>query len=130
MKTRTGFVSNSSSSSFIVAAKPGQSLIASIKHGIDLTRYVKDVIVTIKDLENYMLEEHAYNGIGLDKVLEDEYAKEEYNMIYEYIQKGLIVYRGSASNEDGGEEQMICDIGVDALEFKDDVIVIEGEGGY
>lgn len=130
MKKRIGFVSNSSSSSFIVAAKPGQSLIASIKYDIDLTRYVRDKIVTVKDLEDYMLEKHGFEGYGLDKILQREYAKEEYNMIYDHIQKGLIVYRGSASNEEGGEEQMLCDIGINTLEFKDDVIVIEGEGGY
>lgn len=128
MKTRIGFVSNSSSSSFIIAAKPMQSLKAKME--IDITRYVQDEIATIKDLEEYILEEHAYNETDIKKVLEDDYAKSEYDMIYEYIQKGFIVYRGSFSSEDGGEEAFLCDEGADNLEFIDNVIVVEGEGGY
>ncbi len=133
MKIRTGFVSNSSSSSFVIAAKPKETLTAYLKAEIDIADYVRDSISSIEELEKYIVEEHSWgnNEKSCKEILDgDTYAKEEYDKIKDNISKGLVVHLGIASSDGEVAEQMLCEAGIQSLEFKGEVIIIEGEIGY
>ena len=64
MKIRRGFVSNSSSSSFVVSAKDEASLVVTVTLQIDLTKYERDynacdVLRSVAELEAYA--DHSYD---------------------------------------------------------------------
>jgi len=133
MKYRTGFVSNSSSSSFIIAAKPKERLVANLKTEIDVADYVRDSISSIEELEKYIVKKHSWGNSkkSCKEILDgDTYTKEEYDKIKDFILKGLVVHIGDASSDGEIIEQMVCGIGVHSLEFKDEVIIVESEAGY
>lgn len=101
MKLRTGFVSNSSSSSFILAASgsPG-----TIKVEVPLTDIVSKTINSITELNLWFIDKWAWeDGTSLEKLLEDEWAKKKYEKMSALIKAGQTLYIGTASNEDYSE---------------------------
>ena len=66
MKIRNGFVSNSSSSSFIVAAKPGKTTIK-MEIEVDIKKYSRHVITCVKDLLHYYKEERYGEDIDQEQ---------------------------------------------------------------
>ena len=133
MKKRTGFVSNSSSSSFIIAAKPKQSLRANIKTGVDVSRFIDISITNLKELEQYYIDQYCWEKRPiLKEALEEEDRLEEYKERVALIESGYFIYLGSTSNENGddGVEMLLCEQGINVLDFEDEVLIIEGEGGY
>ena len=90
MKIRNGFVSNSSSSSFIVAVKDEESAKTKIQIEVDLSKYASDTIKTIEELDSYVLDNYAGNEENISEFLEstEDYIKEEYaKMIAEQDKK-------------------------------------------
>lgn len=131
MKVRSGFVSNSSSSSFIIATKPGVTVDDLVKSfGINekspfyfVAQEVAELILredkmTPKEAVKYLKEDYGY-----DDVTEHDY----WDIIEKAMKKGLEVRIGSASDEDGGTEAVFCDMD---LHYEDDNIIIEKDGGY
>lgn len=59
MKLRTGFVSNSSSSSFIIGYNNKEQLKTSITIDVDLSKYVETIISNEKELFDYFDEVHT-----------------------------------------------------------------------
>jgi hypothetical protein len=122
MKTRNGFVSNSSSSSFIVAANKKLNGIVSLTIEVDLNSYASSVIDNLDDLSAYFKENYD----------EDYEENEDYIGSKKAIESGRVVFAGSFNSEEGGLEGFLCEHGiVNMVNPKNlDVNVIQGEGGY
>jgi hypothetical protein len=118
MKVRLGFVSNSSSSSFIIAIDKGKAGKLKLTLDVDLEKFADRRISTVKDLDKYAL-------VGLD----EEWNKETYEEMKLEIEKGRDVLIGSfASDNDNPVEQLLCEMGIP--KNVEGITIIENEGGY
>lgn len=122
MKVRTGFVSNSSSSSFIVSVPKEKDCQIEIKMSVDLSSYGR-IIKTEKQLRECFKDR-------FDDYMEDDYSRELFEKCLKAIKKGEIIVAGSFC-DDGTEavEQLLCQVGLEDI-CPSKVKVIENEGGY
>jgi len=92
MKTRQGFVSNSSSSSFIIAGKKD-----TIKIKVELEYNTSNLIEfkTLQEFYDYQLEECSNSKEDTDEYFEDQIPK-----MKEEFAKGNFVYIGRVSTDD------------------------------
>lgn len=122
-KTRLGFVSNSSSSSFIVPIKDKKQkftieydvemLIEMLRHGFGETA-LRTIIESKEDLVNYLEERYGWEGQSIDTLLKSVWIKD----MYDEVMKQL---------EDGAESVVLCDV-----DYGDDLLkeLIKNSGGY
>lgn len=106
MKIRNGFVSNSSSSSFIISSKDKPKAIIEI----DIEKMSSKIIRNKSELEKYLLEEHAYNHYkSIEGFLaDDKYNREVYEQLMKELEKGNTIYCGSVSSDgDDGLENYV-----------------------
>jgi hypothetical protein len=96
MKIRSGFVSNSSSSSFIISSKNDKLTLTLT---LQISEIVDKVIANKEELDEYFLYEYGYNQT-LEELLEEEYYKEKYNVCMNALKEGGKLYFGDVSNED------------------------------
>lgn len=121
MKVRSGFVSNSSSSSFIVAVPKSKKTktIVTVSFEVDLESYADRRISTIKELNEY----YDY-----------EYGDREfkYDECKEAIRSGKDVLVGSFTDENHeAEETFLCKTGLEGnIPEGSKTKVIHSEGGY
>lgn len=101
MKIRSGFVSNSSSSSFVVACPSELNGKFTLKVEVDLKKYCRHgkVLKTIDDLNEYI---EDYYGWDLEEFFREESKRniEKYHKLKEAIEAGMEVYTGWASHND------------------------------
>ena len=104
MKIRNGFVSNSSSSSFILSANQGVHIKGTIE--VKLDDIVEFTIRTQEEAESYIRKFRYYGRdelFNLKEVLKDDkYTKDAYDEIMEEINNKKVVYVCSVSSEDEG----------------------------
>ncbi len=119
MKTRQGFVSNSSSTSFIVGIEDSTEIELHIK--IDLSNY-GDVVTTKEELDKY------YNDRYWKYDEDEEWWKEEYEKCLAVITSGKKLVIGDFT-DDGGDDMSayLCNNGIPETPGID---VIHSEEGY
>lgn len=122
MKIRTGFVSNSSSSSFIIATvKSRDELIMKMEIEADLGKLIKDIVATKEELKEYFEDDLCYCP-------EDIESDETYKLCLKAIDEGKTIYFGEASDDTGDAvETLICHNGLKKI---DGVDIIQSDGGY
>jgi len=124
MKIRTGLVSNSSSSSFMLSTNNNTLKKVTVSIDIDISKYADYTISTMEELEEWVNE---YYCCTLKEALEDEDCYKVQNVIDE-IKKGRIVYSGSFSDDTGDSiETMLCYTDLNELDLPKDVKVIQTE---
>jgi hypothetical protein len=122
MVKRLGFVSNSSSSSFVAAISKDTDTVVEFTIKVNILDYVDETIKTLEELDAYELNNYTQYG-------DDSFTKEKIKWA-ELIKSGKSIIIGSASNEGTPEEGFLCDMGLNNAAKAHDLIVLEGEGGY
>ena len=124
MKTRQGFVSNSSSSSFIVSVPKGSSGKVEVTIEVDLSDFSYARIASQKELDRHLVDRYG------DVSSPNEYYLELYRKMSAAIQNGREVLCGSFQSDDGNPvETFLCNNGLE-LPTDREVQVIDNEAGY
>jgi hypothetical protein len=128
MKIRNGFVTNSSSSSFIVSTHDKSK--AKVNMEVDLSEY-STKIKSLKELDQYFMENYAYPHTteGFKKLLkENEYIANEYKDCKEKIKNGEKIYIGNISSEAfEGVEMLLNQKGIEETLDTSNLTVIRDE---
>jgi len=131
MKVRSGFVSNSSSSSFIVAVDgkgKGKTKIT-LTFEVDLKDYANKVVSSIKELKEWFSYCYCYNPDENDN--SEPWQARKYQQCLEAIRSGKTVIFGMFSDEGTeGEETMLCYSGLHGKVDENKIEIIHSEGGY
>lgn len=123
MKTRNGFVSNSSSTSFVVALKNAKKTSTKVKLEIEVD--LKDygtVFTNVEELRKYYKDELCD---------EDLDQNEDFQLAKKAIEKGKAVIIGSFSDEcTEAVEQLLCREGLEGYIKDKNIEIIHSEAGY
>lgn len=128
MKTRIGFVSNSSSSSFVIVSKNGnlnaKKLIKAFDVGEQSPLYdlVCEMAKTLVDNSKKTTLEELYDYYGADNI------KDLPEDVQKALKKEGTLYVGECSNDSGEKaETVLCD---SCFDYEDEEVVILKEGGF
>lgn len=111
MKIRAGFVSNSSSSSFIVASEGPAEVVVKA----DLSKYADRTVRTIEELDAAILEDYGWKQTIVEELLAqgDDWLKRMYLRAREAVEGGKTVLFGTVSSEgEDGLEQLLYNNGI------------------
>lgn len=110
MKKRTGFVSNSSSSSFIIASdKKPEEIYVSVSVPLSSIYCSEESIFSEEDLKEQLCEDWSYETFEDFLEGEGNYGKEIFEKKLKYIKEGKNLYVANCSNEEGGIEAALYD---------------------
>jgi hypothetical protein len=127
MKIRNGFVSNSSSSSFVISVPTGVSLTKDLivkAFSVEMTSTMYPIAVSMAEM--FVNRSEKVSDL-LGAVEEGEIRKREGNFLLGLMNKGRDVYAGSMKDQDGPIEAVICEMG---FNYISDEITIYKEAGY
>lgn len=116
MKTRIGFVSNSSSTSFVVAVGNGEKPFVTLPLTVNLNSYTKQYITNEAELEDAIKNGELSISSGFAAV--------------EQIRAGKQILIGSFSDEEGVEEACLCYSGLRKCKLSPSMVIIHDEEGY
>jgi hypothetical protein len=130
MKIKSDFITNSSSSSFLVLTKEHvkesdvKNVIAKLCGTSELLPFLSRVIadafareMQATNINDVMVERYCHT---IDEL------KEEYSE-YEDVEEYPVIYEGSFSNDDGSVGELLCDSDIN---YRDENIIIRKEGGF
>jgi hypothetical protein len=126
MKQRQSFVTNSSSSSFVLAVKDEGFLNSGTSK---LEKFVKgivfgnaEIIKTKEELDNFFKANYIYGAETLEEFLQDEdYERNKYNKWLEYINKGFLIVERTIDNN----EETMFEL-IDNMPDDENIIMLEG----
>lgn len=133
MKIRNDYVTNSSSSSYVIAFNNDESHQANMAYKRMIDAFVncedydetrKGKIITGKEAWNeYFLDYYGWGQDSIEELLEDEgkHLSDKYNIISEKVSQGFALIVKSVSNSDEGMHNFISLLGED----NDDFIILE-----
>lgn len=123
MKIRNGFVSNSSSSSFIISTKKAVEEIPVVIEA-DLMDLISDSIETEEELNRYFK-----NHYGCDSYESaDEYEKKLWDKMKKAIAEGNVLHCGRGSNEDSDMLSMeVYEHGLHGLKLPKGIKIIQDD---
>lgn len=126
MKIRNGFVSNSSSSSFVVACEKGKKKTLKVKLEVDLDDFMDKRITNVTELAIYLAKERYWDFDSLsdsEKATHEQYVK--------VLESGRELMFGSFSNEDDSAvSRILCDEGLKMTSIDKDDVIDGWDGGY
>jgi hypothetical protein len=126
MKIRMGFVSNSSSSSFVIAADANGDTKIHVYVITDLNDIAKR-IETLEDFHRYIVEERGWGDVGEYR----QYNDEEYQKIVATFKKGKILFVGEADTGASDTiEQIIASEGLKSVQLIGNQELIHDDGGH
>jgi hypothetical protein len=120
MKARNGFVSNSSTTSFMVAVKDIKDAKVKIEGNIE--DFAKYKITTVDELNEYFKKE--YSWVDLKAIMGRGYG---YDEAKKAIEGGKILLAGNFSSESDGLEVYLHGEGIRSVVDSDKVDVLLGE---
>ncbi len=121
MKIRQGFVSNSSSSSFVVAVKDSSKVILTIE--VDLNKFADHVLCDEEEVRQYFNDEYEY-----ELKEKEDWVLKRMEQCLQAVKDGKKVLIGSFSSEgEEAVEQFLCENGLPSSPGLD---IIESSGGY
>ena len=99
MKIRNGFVSNSSSSSFVLAVNKGENPKLTIQLEVDLSKYEEEWFMNLTQYENWLLNEYIFKTI--DELLRcgSKYMINQYTQAKAAFESGKVLVMGSVGSD-------------------------------